>query len=193
MGLAAAAYQRMMTALLPPGALWNLSGDSLLSDLFLGCADELERFDGRVGDMLDEADPSTAVEMLSDYERELDLEEADTTEERQARIVSRLVARQRYRPVDFQIALAPLLGLDSDDVDVVERTHAIAVSMGDVREIYRFFIYRDPDISGTYFLDSAQELINKIKPTHTAGQVIESIDFLCDDAFSLCDRDLLGA
>jgi hypothetical protein len=32
-----------------------------------------------------------------------------------------------------------------------------------------------------------------MQPDHTVGTVIESIAFKCDDAHSLCDRDLLGA
>lgn len=187
----AGAYQRMQMALLPPGRLWRLVG-SLLSDLFLACADELDRLHTRVGDLLNESDPTHATELLPEYERELDLDAASTIAERRARIVARQVARQRYRPVDFQNALAPLLGQLSEDVVVIERSHATAAAMGDDREIFRFFVYRDPNLPGAYFVGSAQELVDKIKPTHTAGHVIESIDFLCDDPFSLCDRDLLG-
>jgi hypothetical protein len=321
-GLAADAYARMMTALLPPGRLWRLVG-SVLSDLLLACADELARLDARVDDLLDEADPSTATELIPEYESELDLEPSDgvavaallvvalmgvetdsanwqgeltATEageagnsltlhviifeqapdaievrdgevyvdptgwiatpnaigvlvgagggalawtvadleaeinatsllaqvttvdfdptkvleeqverigtfaggldaeaEARARIVGRLIARQRYRPVDFQEALALILGLDAADVVVIETSAALAASMGDAREIFRFFIYRDPSEPGAYYLDSAQELVDQIKPSHTAGHVIESIDFLCDDPGSLCDRDLIGA
>ncbi len=189
----ATAYQQMQLALLPPGKLWRRVADSVLSMLFLGAADELERLDARAGDLLDEVDPSTAVELLPEYERELDLDAAVTTAERQARVVARLVARQRFRPVDFQNALAPLLGQLPVDVVVIERTAAFAASIGDAREIFRFFIYRDPALAGVYYLDSAQELVDQIKPSHTVGHVIESIDFLCDDPYSLCDRDLLGA
>ncbi len=192
MGVMLGAYQRMQMALIPPGKLWRYVG-GLLSELFLGAAYELERFDARAGDLLNESNPATAVEMLPEYEAELDLDEAATTGERQARVVARTVARQRYRSTDFQVALAPLLGMDAADVVVLETTHAVAVSMGDVREIFRFFVYRDPAEPGSYFVDSAQELVDQIKPSHTAGHVIESIDFLCDDEFSLCDRDLLGA
>ncbi len=183
----------MLSALLPPGKVWRLVGDSVLSKLFAGCADELGRLHARAVDLLNESNPSTAVEMLAEFELELDIDAAVTLEERQARLVARYVARQRYRPVDFQTALAALLDLDIEDVVVIERTNAMAVAMDDVREIFRFFIYRDPDLSGTYFLDSAQLQLDAIKPSHTAGHVIESIDFLCDDEFSLCDRDLLGA
>jgi hypothetical protein len=191
-GLTAAAYARMLGALLPPGRLWRRVG-SVLEDLLLASADELARLDARVDDLLDETDPSTADELLPEYERELDLDEAATDAERRAIIVGRLIARQRYRPVDFQDALAALLGQDAADVVVIETSAATAAAMGDVREIFRFFIFRDPALPGTYYLDSAQEIVDAIKPSHTAGHVIESDDFLCDDPYSLCDRDILGA
>lgn len=185
-------YTRMLLALLPPGRVWRLVGSKLVA-LFEGCADELARVHARAANLLDEADPRTALELLPEYERELDLEAAAAVEERRARIVARLIARQRYRPVDFQAALASLLGQDAVDVVVIETSAAQAAAMGDVREIFRFFVYRDPGEPGTYYLDSAQDLVDQIKPSHTAGHVIESIDFLCDDEYSLCDRDLLGA
>ncbi len=187
------AYKRMLSALLPPGRPWRLIGDSYLGSLIAGCADELARVHGRVADMLNEADPTATTELLPEYEAELGLVNDTSVDERRARIVARLIARQRFRPVDFQQALAPLLAQDPDDVVVLERTAAFAASIGDVREIFRFFIYRDPGEPGTYFIDSAQELVDQIKPTHTAGQVIESVDALYDDELSLYDRDLLGA
>ncbi len=190
---AANAYARMMAALLPPGRVWRLIGDSFLSKVLAACADELGRLEDRAGNLLDESDPMTINELLPEQEQELDLESDGTLEERRARIIGRLVARQRFRATDFQIALAPILGQLPEDVVVIERSHAFAASTGDDREIYRFFIYRDPMLPGAYFLASAQELVDTIKPSHTAGYVIESIDFLCDDPFSLCDRDLLGA
>jgi hypothetical protein len=169
---------------------------SLISTLFAACADELGRFHARVSDLLEEADPRVALELLPDYESELDIESTGTTGERQGRVVARTIARQRYRPTDFQTALAPLLlqaGVDVEYIEILERTNAIAAAMGDVREIFRFFIYRDPALAGPYYLDAAQELADSIAPSHTKGHVIESVDFLCDDEFSLCDRDILGA
>ncbi|MGN6105790.1 MAG: hypothetical protein ACTHU0_11840 [Kofleriaceae bacterium] len=322
-------YARMMASLLPPGRVWRLIGGSVLSKLLAACADELGRLEARVIDLLDEADPSTADELLPEYEREIDVatdpgaatihtffqlsddvqtsgspwaavlearqtgaagdalsfsigfhdgdpyeievrdhERCDVTgvapvwepapnnigvrvmassvslptvadiesaiaarsqlarvsthdpaptktidmdvmellvcearffggaaadAARRARVVARLVARQRYRPSDFQIALAPLLGQAAAEVVVLERTHTIAAAMGDVREIFRFFVYRDPAAPGAYSLADAQVLVDKIKPSHTAGHVIESVNFLCDDPHSLCERDILGA
>lgn len=186
-------YTSMLLALLPPGKLWRPTSGSTLYKVAQAAADELTRVHGRADDMQNEADPSTTVELLPEWERMLGLDAAATTAERQAAIVSRMIARQRYRPVDIQQALAPLLGLDPADVDVIERTHAFAVSLGDQREIFRFFVYRNPALPGTYFVASAQALLDSIKPSHTLGYVIESVSFKCDDAFSLCDRDLLGA
>jgi hypothetical protein len=182
----------MMAALLPPGKLWNLLS-STLANLLLGCADELARLHGRVNDLLNEMDPATADELLPDYEAELALVPAATIDERRANIVALEVRRQRFRPADFQAALAPLLGLAPADVVIVERTRDFAIAVGDCREIYRFFIYRDPTLPGSYFLASAQAQVERMQPSHTAGTVIESINLLCDDPHSLCDRDVLGA
>ena len=169
-----------------------VSAQTVLAKLLAACADEIARIEFRTYDLLDESDPSTADELLPEYERELDLESTGTLAERQARVVARIIARQRYRPIDFQNALASLFGLDPVDVVVIERTHAQAAGMGDDREIYRFFIYRNPTIPGTYYLASAQDIIDAIKPSHTLGYAIESVSFLCDDPLSLCDRDILG-
>jgi len=184
----------MLAALLPPGKLWDLVA-SMLSDLFAACADELGRLDARVSDLLREAIPSTAVELLPDYESELELVPgaSDTNAQRQARIVAQTIADQGFRPSDFQTALAPLLVQDASDVVVLERSAAFAASINDVREIFRFFIYRDPTLPGTADIASAQALVDKIKASHTVGTVIESVNLLCDDSHSLCDRDLLGA
>lgn len=189
----ASRYARvMMAALLPPGKIWRLLDGTTISNLFAGCGDELDRLDERVAALVDEADPSTASELLPEHERELGLDSTGTTAERQARVLGRRVARQRYRPIDIKTALAGLLGQTAANVVVMERTRAFAISVNDDREIFRFFVYRDPTLPGAYFVASAQALLDKIKPSHTAGYVIETLNLLCDDARSLCDRDLLG-
>lgn len=186
------AYSRQLVDLLPPGPLWRLVGSKLRAVLD-AAADELERVHDRAADLFREAVAEKALELLPEYEVDYDLASDGTDEERQARIVGRMVARQRYRPVDIQLALAALLGLDSVDVVVIERTVADAASIGDAREIFRFFVYRNPALPGTYYLAAAQELLDKIKPSHTRGHVIESTAMICDDPHSLCDRDLVGA
>lgn len=192
MGLTANDYAGMLEALLPPGKIWRFVS-SVLADFFLGCADELARVDARTAALLDEADPTTATELLPEYEHELGLVATSSIDERRANVVALLVRRQRFRPVDFQQALAALLDQAPADIVVLERTRAFAISVGDDREIFRFFIYRNPALTGTYFLASAQAVVDRMKPSHTAGYVIESIDALYDDPHTLYDRDLRGA
>lgn len=169
-----------------------MSVANFVNALLAGCADELARLDARMQDLLRESNPATANELIAEYELELGLPSSGSTAERLARIVAQETADAGFRPEDIQTALAPLLALNPVDVIVIERTHADAVAMGDDREIFRFFVYRAPDLT-TYYVASAQALLDKIKPSHTLGYVIESINFLCDDPYSLCDRDLLGA
>lgn len=185
------AYASMLINLLPPGRVWRLVA-SQLRNLFIACGDELARVHGRVDDLLAESVPTTLNELLPEAEAELDLASTGTTAERQARVISRLVARQRYRPVDFQNALSLLLGQAPGAVVVIEITPAQAAALGDAREIFHFFIYRDPTAPGTYFLASAQQLVDQISASHTVGQVIESIGAIYDDPHSLYDRDLFG-
>lgn len=189
--MSAEAYQRMMVQLLPPGILWR-DGDSVVSRVLLAAGDELERISQRGADLIGESDPRAADELLADFEAELGLGSSGTDDERRARVVALLIRRQRYRPEDFQQALAPLLGQAAADVVVLEQSRAFAIAVGDDRQIYRFYIYRDPTDPGSYDLDAAQDLVDSMKPAHTQGLVIESIDFLCDDPYSLCDRDILG-
>ena len=185
-------HARMMLALLPPGRLWRMVA-SKMRTMFAAFADELDRLEARAFALLLESNPATTVEMVPEYEAELGLASTGTTAERSARIVATYVAQQGYRPIDFQTALAPLLGQAAANVVVIERTHAQAAAMGDDREIYRFFVYRDPSLGGTYYLASAQQLINTIEASHTIGTAIESVSMVCDSPYSLCDRDLLGA
>jgi Uncharacterised protein conserved in bacteria (DUF2313) len=187
----AEAYARTLRFLLPPGKLQR-ELDAFLAKLLLANAQELARVDQRGQDLITEADPRTTTELLPDFEKMLALSGDATLAERRARVVSVLLRRQRYRPVDFQQVLSPLLGVAPADVQVVEQSHADAMAQGDAREIYRFFVYRDPSLPGTWDVDAAQKMIDSMKPSHTNGALAESINFKCDDAHSLCDRDGLG-
>jgi hypothetical protein len=188
------AYARILKALLPPSKMWRLLATSVLSKLFIACGDELSRVDARVLDLIRESDPRTADEVLPDFERVLELAPDGTADARRARVVARLLRRQRFRPVDFLNALRPLLAGNggAEDPILIERGRAFAVLVDDDREIFRFFILRDPEEPGTYDLPAAQALVNRMQPSHTAGYVIESINMLCNDVHGLCDRDLLG-
>lgn len=188
----AEAYALAQKALLPPGRIWSLIPTSILTAVFLASGDELARVSGRSADLMEENDARTATELLPEYERMLDLVSTGTDQERRDRIEALLIRRQGFRPSDVQVALAPDLGLAYTDVDVVETSRAQAIAVGVDEEIYRFFVYRDPLLAGTYDIAVAQVLLDKIAHSHTLGTVGESISLLCDTATDLCDRDLLG-
>lgn len=188
----AAAYARMMQKLLPPGR-WSLDEDSVLSRVLLAVADELERVGGRVRDLFLESDPREAEELLSRYESDLGLGSDGTKQERRNRIVSKLRRRRGLTPSDIREAIAPILDLDEDDVEIIERDRAFAISVADDREIYRFFVYRNPSLTGSYDVADAQDQLDAVSPAARKGHVIESKDFLTDDEHSLTDRDILGA
>lgn len=192
MTFTAAAYARMQKALLPPGRLWRLTPTSVLSAILLAAGDELERVSGRARDLVEEADPRTTTELITDWERMLNLAAAATIEERRALVVALLTRRQRFRPADVRKALAPYLGLDEEDVEVIETSRALAIATSNDRAIYLFHVYRDPALPGTYDVAAAQAELDTIAHSHTKGKVIESTSFKCNDPYSLCDRDLLG-
>jgi uncharacterized protein YmfQ (DUF2313 family) len=62
-------YRDQLQALLPTGAAWPRDEDAQLSLLMHGLGGELARAHNRALDLLEEADPHTAAEMLVDWER----------------------------------------------------------------------------------------------------------------------------
>lgn len=109
----APAHARVLKKLLPAGKLWNLLPDSVLSRLFLAFGDEFARVDARGAALIEETDPRTATETLSDWERMLGLPDADilavpeTDEERRLAIVQKFIRRGGQTPAYFlQLAAA---------------------------------------------------------------------------------------
>lgn len=62
-------YLHAMQGLLPYGPAWPLDADAQITRLYAGLAVELARIDDRADKLMDEADPRTAYEMLTDWER----------------------------------------------------------------------------------------------------------------------------
>ena len=186
----AAEWADTLFRLLPPSRYWK--EDGFLHKVFLACGDELTLISDRISELIDESDPSSATETLPDYETSLGLVSTGTDAQRQARIIARLADLPGFRPVDVVVALAGWLDLAVGSIVLSETTNAAAVASGHEKEVYRFFVYRDPLLSGTADIDAAQTELDAIAHSHTKGHVIESIDFLCDTATDLSDRDLLG-
>jgi uncharacterized protein YmfQ (DUF2313 family) len=62
-------YVEMMKGLLPRGMAWSRDKGTWLEKLFYGLADEFVRIHERAMQLIAEADPRTATESLSDWER----------------------------------------------------------------------------------------------------------------------------
>lgn len=62
-------YHEQLQALLPPGDALTRDLDTDLSNLLLALADEFARLDARAKQLLEEIDPRTTTELISEWER----------------------------------------------------------------------------------------------------------------------------
>jgi len=113
--LDAEGYLDLLMALQPPGAALPRDPGTVWGALLAAEAEELARVDARAADLLNEADPRTATELLPDWERICGLPgpcvaAAPTTLAARRRAVhTHLTARYGQRPADHE-ALAEALG-----------------------------------------------------------------------------------
>lgn len=96
-GYELADYGHMLASLLPQGASWPRESTSVLRRLLNGLASELFRVDSRSVDLLAEADPRLASELLEEWERMVGLPDPCVTEAlgvqaRRAAVESRLTS-----------------------------------------------------------------------------------------------------
>ncbi|WP_165184700.1 YmfQ family protein [Caulobacter soli] len=110
----AASYLTQLQALLPLGAAWNRSPDSVMTAALGAFAEELARIDQRAADLVEEADPRTATELLTEWERLVGLPDgctpiAATIEERRLAVYQRLAGLGGQNAAYF-VALAERLG-----------------------------------------------------------------------------------
>lgn len=114
-------YVEFFRSLFPNGKAWAGDESSQLYKFIQGMADEFVRIDDRVLDMIDEADPRTTTEMVSDWEDMLDLPDdcsvsGMTVEERRRQIRQKLTA-QYGQNAAFYIQVASFLGYDIEITD----------------------------------------------------------------------------
>jgi uncharacterized protein YmfQ (DUF2313 family) len=116
MGMSRDAYLSQLQMLLPPGAAWSQDQDALLTRLLDGLAEEFARIDGRAAQLIDECDPRTTSEMISDWESVAGLSTTSSVDgsalsmdQRQSNLVSSITERGGQSPAYF-IALVLRLG-----------------------------------------------------------------------------------
>ncbi len=112
--MTSADYLSPLQKLLPNGAAWPTAADTALTRLLNAFADELARVDARAFDLVEEADPRTTAEMLSDWESAFGLPDPctstpDTTAERLIALAAKVTSVGGSSP-RFYIDLAESLG-----------------------------------------------------------------------------------
>jgi uncharacterized protein YmfQ (DUF2313 family) len=95
MGMTADQYLDQLQALLPRGAAWTRSPGAVLTNVLDAVAQECGRVDLRAENLLDEIDPRTTYELLSEWERVYGLPESCvtgtlTTDQRRAALVTKI-------------------------------------------------------------------------------------------------------
>ena len=170
------AYARQLKQLLPPGGLWSLVQDSVLSKLLLGVADELVRIDGRAQDLLNEWDPRAATETLEDWEFALGITPVTgaTTAERRLLCATKLLARGGATPLYFAflaVSMGFVVGAIAYPAAHVWRMPInLATStspFGLVTQEFRAGASRAPDRLNSWTVPELENEINRLKPAHT--------------------------
>lgn len=106
----AADYATVARQLLPPGRAWSRDPDSVLGRLLAGLAEEPARIEGRLWQLLDEADPRTAIELLVDWERLVGLDGAGGSIAERQRAVAAKIAFRGGQSIAYFVAIAAGLG-----------------------------------------------------------------------------------
>ncbi|MFN4328294.1 MAG: YmfQ family protein [Limnobacter sp.] len=110
-------YKALLQSLLPQGLVWNRDEDSNLGRLLQAMAKNLFELDDRAIDLVAEADPRTAVELLPEWEAMAGLPDAcvidagivQSTQQRRSALLTKLTTVGRQSK-DYFIALAAGLG-----------------------------------------------------------------------------------
>ncbi len=168
-------YLTQLRALLPEGAAWPREQDSVLSQLLLAWADEMARLDVRVDNLIDEADPTTCNELLSEWETNFGLPDpctslATTLAERRAILHARVTANQALTP-QFFIDLAATFGYtvtvaEPWEVGIDEFTWRINAPSTTVR-YFRAGQSRAGDRLRTWGDELLECVLQRHKPAHT--------------------------
>lgn len=108
-------YRQLLASLLPPGLIWPRDAESVLGRLLMALAEELARIDARAEDLINESDPRTTFELLSEWEVAYGLPDkcsglSASLAERRAAVHSKLTKTGGQTPAFF-VELA--LGLGS--------------------------------------------------------------------------------
>lgn len=107
-------YLSLLKSLLPRGVAWVDTANNKLGQLLLALAEELARVDARESDLLEEADPRSTYEMLSEWEAAFGLPDpcvgGDLTLEQRLDSLYSKVTNTGGQSIQFFIDLAASMG-----------------------------------------------------------------------------------
>lgn len=188
----AADYRKQLEKLLPQGLAFKRDPGSLLLALLEGMAEELARIDGRSTQLIQEADPRTADELLEDWLRVVGVPDPCTVyalgaEDEKAQLLQKLT-RQVGQNADFWLEIAQTLGYSTAQVLEYREFRVDDNSVGDplydakwkhtftVQVAEPLIYFRAGEArAGEYLTRSSAELLNctlqKSKPAHTVAFV----------------------
>lgn len=148
-------YAGQLLALLPTGPAWPRDREASFGELFTGMAQEMARLDARIDALLEEADPRTAFEMITDWEHLLGLPDpctaAATTLSARQVLAWRKLAYQAGQTKAFYIALAASLGIEIEihefdpDVDDHDPSLTPFIAGGKYRYVWRVHVLTQTD------------------------------------------------
>lgn len=185
--MSAARYRDLILRLLPRGFAWRREAEKNTYKLVAALAEELFRVDGRGMNMLDERDPRTTLELITDWERFFGLpgscgELSPTLEGRRGDVLARLNSlggqskayfRQVAANAGYEITIeefAPFYAGDlaGQPVYGYEWAHVWLVRASGVEIVpFQVGIHGVGDPLREFSLDSLECLINELKPAHT--------------------------
>jgi uncharacterized protein YmfQ (DUF2313 family) len=186
MALTSDDYKRQLQALLPRGAAWTREPGSVLAELLGAWGDEYARIDARADVLREEADPRTANQLLTDWERVAGLPDPcivseQTTPQRRFALLAKLTNAGGQSKAYF---IALLLGLgfvvtideflehtvdDDNDHQLYGADWAYAWQIN--APLVSYFELSVDDTAGdplAYWSNEQLEcVVNRLKPAHT--------------------------
>lgn len=191
----------MLVRLQPVGPYDTDEGSTFRADLSVA-GTAMDVGDDQRLELLDEILPDRAEDLLSSWERVYNIHRVAglTTAQRQAAVVARRRFLPDFRPSTIDTIVEEVAGVVVDVVEPFAFRCDEATSVCDdpydvLDGAFVFFVEADSAAALAAGAERAvmDETIGALKPSHTIGISRFTGAFRCDDAYSLCDRDLLGA